>query len=484
MRRRLLVLPAVAPVLVAGALLVGTPGASPAQAGDGASGGGRVDVIFDTAKGIVPGQVVKVAGARVGFVDGVALTSDYKARLQLDVDPRFVPFRADARCEIQPEGLISENFVQCDPGTADAPELRADASGTPTVPLGRTSVPVNLTDLFEIWEAPVRDRLRLLLNTLGAGVAGQGEELNRLLRRTNPTLGLVRRAVGVVDAQRDDLQDALVQAEAVGRELQRRPERLQAFVSEGAAVLGTTANRRAELRAGLRRLPPALAATRPALTALDALAEQGAPVARRLAAAAPELDGLLAAVPAASGAALPALRALGTTADRARPTVRAARPVVRRLRRFTAVARPTAAVLAPLLTNLRDRGFSESFLSFAYFAAAATARYDATSHIFPANVNQTECGTFATTTTPGCDANYTRTGATATARSAPDPARPAQRRRRAGGAPAPVAAPAAPGRTPAGAPRRPGLPQLPVPTPGPDPATSAAGELLDLLLGP
>ena len=34
----------------------------------------RVDAIFDTAKGIIPGQLVKIAGARVGTIDDVKLT--------------------------------------------------------------------------------------------------------------------------------------------------------------------------------------------------------------------------------------------------------------------------------------------------------------------------------------------------------------------------------------------------------------------------
>src|ERR1700712_6012850 len=76
----------------------------------------RVDAIFDTAKGIIPGQVAKIAGARVGAIEDVQLTKDYKARIIMSIPRRFT-FHSDASCTIQPEGLISENFVQCDPGT-------------------------------------------------------------------------------------------------------------------------------------------------------------------------------------------------------------------------------------------------------------------------------------------------------------------------------------------------------------------------------
>ncbi len=460
-------------------------GPQPAAAAD-ASSPGRVDAIFDTAKGIVPGQVVKVAGARVGTVSDVRLTEDFKARIQLDIDPRFTPFREDASCDIQPEGLISENFVQCDPGTVEAPELEGRGGAAPTVAISRTSSPVNLTDLFEIWEVPVRDRLRLLLNTLGGGVAGRGEDLNGLLRRANPTLGLVHDAVGILDAQKVELQDSIVQAKAITRELARRPERLQAFVDEGANVFEITANRRERLREGIRELPRTLRTARSTLTVLDAFAQQGAPLSRRISTAAQPLNALLAQLPPTARAALPALRALGRTAEGARPAVRSARPVARRLASFAEKARPTLTLTDRVLTDGRRRGLAENLLSFAYFAAAATSRYDAISHIFPANVIASSCGQLATTTTPECDANYTRTAAGATRtrtrttrKAKPDVAAPDA------AAPTPAAAPPS-ASTPPAAVDKPGLlPELPSTVPDVRPASPApVRDLLDYLLGP
>lgn len=488
-------------LLLALAAVVGRGGLTgpSAAAGADAGGPGRVDAIFDTAKGIIPGQVVKIAGARVGKVVDVKLTEDFKARIQLEVDPRFTPFRTDARCDIRPEGLISENFVQCDPGTVESPELRGGGGKAPTVAVGRTSAPVNLTDLFEIWSVPVRDRLRLLINTLGGGVAGRGQDLNDVLRRANPTLGLVHQAVGILDSQKVALQRSIVQAKATSRELARQPEALQAFVDRGASVLTTTAEHRDQLRAGLRELSPTLASTRRTLPALAAFSEQGAPIARRVAAAADPLDGLLDRIPPTARVALPALRALGRTGDRARPNVRSARPVVRRLGAFAGKARPTTALLDRVLTDLRDRGFAENFLSFFYYATAATSRYDGISHIFPANIVGTACAVFATTTDPACDANYTRTAADGVPAKAtsgrsgparPEPAAPvpvpvpvpASASPAAPSAAAPVA-PTAPA-PPAAKPDRPGLlPQLPELPPGSPVQPETARHLLDFLLG-
>ena len=72
---------------VAGVLLLAS--------GRGSSTGGdyRVDVIFDNARGLIPGQLVEVAGGRVGKVSDVKVTADFKARISMTVDDRFAPFR-------------------------------------------------------------------------------------------------------------------------------------------------------------------------------------------------------------------------------------------------------------------------------------------------------------------------------------------------------------------------------------------------------
>ena len=60
---------------------------------------------------------------------------------------------------------------------------KAVAAPIPKLPVERTTQPVALTDLFEIWNAPTRDRLQILLSTLGIATSARGEDLNAILRR-------------------------------------------------------------------------------------------------------------------------------------------------------------------------------------------------------------------------------------------------------------------------------------------------------------
>jgi virulence factor Mce-like protein len=449
-------------VLALGALAVITLGPGAAQG----SSGYRVDAIFDTAKGIVPGQLVKIAGARVGTVQSVVVTPQYKARIEMKVDDRFAPFRSDASCSIKPEGLIGENFVQCLPGTPSGTVLQQSGGNAPTVPLSRTSVPVDLTDLFNIWNTPTSLRLSVLLNELGAGFAARGDDLSQILQRANPTLGKVRQVLGILNTQRSQLNAAVASTDTVIGQLAPRSANVQALIVHAAGVSSETAAHHQSLALAVQRLPGLLTATGPALLRLNQLTENAAPLLADLHTAAPSVNALTADVGPFAAAGLPALRALAPTLQHGRKTVHDALPVVELLDTFASSARPTGAKLDQTLVSLRDTGFVEGLLRFVYLATAGTARYDAVSHILPANLLLNSCSIYATTPQAGCSANYTNT-ATASAASRAERRHASRRAAAPGGTPA-VQAPTAP-TVPT-----PGQPATPTPTGAPTPSTNPA----------
>jgi ABC-type transporter Mla subunit MlaD len=393
--RRLLLLALVTSVAVAAAL-----------AARGAHAGSTygVDAVFDTAKGLIPGQLVKIAGARAGTIEDISLTRDYKARIHMQVDARFAPFRVDATCSIQPQALIAENFVACDPGSGRP--LRPVGGYPPTVPVTRTSVPANLTDLFQIWSVPVRERLPLVISTLGAGFAGRGGDFNAILHRANPALAATRRAIRLVDAERARLSRLVVDSDALLASLAKHRAGVAGFIGHGAGVAAATASRRVQLAEAVRRLPALLDAARPALRRLDELAASGTPIVRDLRASAPGLNQLLTELRPFAAAARPALRSLGSTAQQARRAARHAAPVVRKLARFSGPAIPTGRSLDALFTSMRDRGFVEGLLTSVYRFAAASARYDSVSHLLPVAIGASSCSLYATVPVAPCSASF------------------------------------------------------------------------------
>jgi virulence factor Mce-like protein len=448
--------------LIASLLAIAGVAAGLGLASSGARGDSsfRVDAIFDTAKGIIPGQLVKIAGARVGQIQDVTLTPDYKARIELSVDSRFAPFRSDASCQIKPEGLTAENFVQCDPGTPAGQVLRGHGGHAPTVTVEHTSVPVNLTDLFNIGTVPVRQRLRIVLDELGIGLAGRGEELNAIIRRANPTLADARKAIAILNRQRSELTATVDATDRIVAQLAARRGDVQTFVDRAAHVTVQTADHRSELAEAIRRLPGLLAVTRPALQRLDELSVNGTPVVNDLRASAPSFNRLTADLGPFARAALPALKQLGATAVIGRKTLIDAQPLAAELRRYARDSKATARVVSQVFANLRDRGFVESLLSFVYYGAAATSRFDVTGHILPAHLIGSNCSTFATAPVAGCSANFHITSVPGAGRSAPQQsATQAPAHHAPGAAHAPAGSPQASG--PAQGKAQPGLPLVP-----------------------
>ena len=78
-----------------------------------------VRTIFDNAGFVIPGEDVKVAGVKVGKIDSLDVTEDFKAVVVLKIDDKgYQDFRRDAECIIRPQSLIGEKFVECEPTQA------------------------------------------------------------------------------------------------------------------------------------------------------------------------------------------------------------------------------------------------------------------------------------------------------------------------------------------------------------------------------
>jgi ABC-type transporter Mla subunit MlaD len=414
--RRLIVLLALTAVAVAGTAftLIKRSGSS--------SSDYRVDVIFDQARGLIPGQLVEIAGARVGTIDDVSLTGDFKARLSLKVDRRFAPFHSNATCTIRPQGLIAENFVQCDPGTPAAKPLRGEHGKPPTVPVTHTTEPVSLTDLFEIWNVPTRDRLGVLLSQLGMSTAGRGADMNAILRRANPSLAAARRLIGQLEAQRTQLAGAVDDTSTALARLAPHAPGATKLIDNASAVLSRTGAHRTEISQSVARLPALLSAARPALQSLDTVGASGAPLLARIREAAPQLVDLTYKAPALARSARPALARLGPVLDEGVTVIKRARPLTNALAVYAHQSLPSAKLAGPLLENLQQRGFVANLMRFFYYAAEATARYDSTSHILPAHIAVGPCANYATAPVSGCSANFGGSGATPASKATATPA--------------------------------------------------------------
>ena len=399
--RRLAVIGSLAALVAAIALVVG----SAAQG----SSTYTFDVIFDNARGLIGGQLVKIAGARAGTIGNVTVYHGNQAQIEATVDRKFA-FHADATCTIRPEGLIAENYVNCNPGTATAPLLQGQNGRPPTVPVTHTQEPVSLLDLFNIFNLPTRERFQVLVDELGIATAGRGDDINQIILRANPALGLARQVIGILARQKAQLATIIDATNTIAAEGATHTQAVQNFIQRADQLAALTANHASPLSQAIAKLPGNLAASQPALAQLDTVARDGTPLLQSIRAAVPYLNRVNRDVVPFAAVAGPALAQLSGSINAAIPAIRGATPLVRTLNAYIGKSKGPTAVFAKLASNLQRSGFAENFFSVVYYVAAALSRFDATGHMLSVLLigpNNGQCGNYdAGPPVPACSAHY------------------------------------------------------------------------------
>jgi ABC-type transporter Mla subunit MlaD len=401
-------------------------------AGDDHKGDYKVRAIFNNAFTVIPGEDVKVSGVRVGKIQSLDVTPDNKAAVVLDItEPGFKDFRKDATCTIRPQSLIGERFVECTPtqpraeGDQPAPPLqqikKGAGKGEYLLPSTNTIKPVDIDLVGNIMRLPYRQRLSIIINELGTGLAANGGELRQAIRQADPALQQTDKVLAILAEQNQTLQQLAKNGDEVLRPLARDKEKVADFIDKANTTAVASAERRSDIEASLQKFPELLRQLKPTMQRLGGLADQMTPVLEDLNSAAPDINNFIKQLGPFSEAGTPALKSLGDTAVVGDQALIKAKPIATDLRDFAGQAKPLVGNLDSLLTSLKTTGGIERFMDFLYFQAAATNGYDSLGHYLRAVFVLTSCTTYAVEKTPNCGANFvapTATSASARAASA------------------------------------------------------------------
>ena len=157
-------------------------------------------------------------------------------------EPGLADLRKDARCEIRPQSLIGEYFVDCQPGTSD--ERLPDGG---RVPVEQTSSTIAIDLVGDIMRRPYRDRFRLIVGELGAGLAGRPGDLSDVLRRAHPALRETSQTLRILGRQTNTIKKFIGDANTVVGALENRKKDVSRFVREAGETAEISASRREEL---------------------------------------------------------------------------------------------------------------------------------------------------------------------------------------------------------------------------------------------
>jgi phospholipid/cholesterol/gamma-HCH transport system substrate-binding protein len=420
--------------------------------GTGASGddGGtyRVRAIFDSASFLVPGEDVKVAGVKIGAIESLDVTPQNKAAIVLRIDdPAYRDFKQDAFCTIRLQSLIGEKFVACIPtqpksgNSEPAPALRkiehGDGKGQYLLPVANTSAPVDLDMLNNIMRLPERQRFAIIINELGVGLAGNGEELNRVIRRADPTLYQLDRVLAILASQNRVLADLARDSDAALAPVARQSQSISEFIDKAGATAAATAARGDDLERNFERFPAFLTELRPTMRRLGEFAAAGTPVMTDLRAAAPSINTVFRQLGPFTQAALPTFRTLGDLADTGRQALPAAEPIIRDIRGFADEAKPFADVLSRGLVNLQRQHGIERLLDVIFFTLGTSNGFDRLGHYVRTAIKvDTNCLPYSVVPNNGCaatPANFNAGSAASTTLTPPQDALSASRATQGGG---------------------------------------------------
>jgi ABC-type transporter Mla subunit MlaD len=147
-----------------------------------------IKVEFNQANGLLHSNEVRIGGARVGLVDHIVAHQDHTtgrisaiAYLKLEKGVERLP--ADTKAIVQSVSALGLKYLLLEKGNSS----QTLAPGA-TIPAANTREPVQIEELFKMFDAPTRTANQQNLNIFGDTFAGRGLGLNATIATLPPLL--------------------------------------------------------------------------------------------------------------------------------------------------------------------------------------------------------------------------------------------------------------------------------------------------------
>ena len=155
----------------------------------------NINVALPEATGLEPANQVRIAGTRVGLVGSLSAvqnpsTGRVTAVAHLKLEKGVEPLPADTRAIVQSVSAIGLKYLELEKGTS-ARTIKAGG----TIPVSQTSEPVDIDELFNMFDQKTRTAIKVNNINFGNGLAARGLGLNNTISELRP---LVNNAIPVL----------------------------------------------------------------------------------------------------------------------------------------------------------------------------------------------------------------------------------------------------------------------------------------------
>jgi ABC-type transporter Mla subunit MlaD len=330
-------------LLVTAALIAATAATLVTVAG--ASDGRTYKVELFNAFGLVNGSELRVAGAKAGTITDLEITPQKTAMVTVEEDSSFPEFKADASCSSEPQSLIAEYFLDCQPGTSPQP-LQG------RIPAARNKTTVQPDLAQNTLREPFRDRLQLLINEFGTALDSNAENLNAAIRAGAPALQQLKQVLNILGAQNHTIAELNTNADAIFAQLANRREDVVHFIDNAGRTAAISSERSNDLAQNFHLLDDFLSELKPTMFQLGRLADAQTPLLTDLHAAAPGLNTLAKNLPPFNNGAQQSLTSLGGAARVGKVALANAKDEIAALDQSSTKAYPAANEVAKFLESI------------------------------------------------------------------------------------------------------------------------------------
>jgi ABC-type transporter Mla subunit MlaD len=312
------------------------------------------EIELDNGFGLVEGGDLKIGGVKAGQTSGFELTKrePYHVIVTGEItEPGFEGLRRDAECDVRQQSLIGEYFVDCDLGSKEAPELPDGGR----IPVEQTSGTIPPDLINTVMRRPYRERFRLIISELGAGLAGRPEDLNEVIRRAHPALRETTETLAILRSHNTMIRDFFADADRISAAVEPVKEDVAKWAEEAADTTAIQASRSDRLGRYWNRLPEFLGELEPTMAELSLTASRQVPTLRKLGAAAPELERFLRSTVPFARASRESIDDLGDATETGLSAMRESREEVAELAELSVNAPRLAKPLRQFLQTIDDR---------------------------------------------------------------------------------------------------------------------------------
>jgi ABC-type transporter Mla subunit MlaD len=297
------------------------------------------------AFGIVNGSDVRVGGVNSGSVQSLDVNAQKRAVATVELSGPLSVLGKDTQCAAEPQSLIAEYFIDCTPKGPPLPD-----GGE--IPASHVRMTVQNDLVANSLRTSYRDRLTMLINEFGTGLAGNAHSLNQAVRLGSPALFNLRKVLDILARQAATIRNLNADSDQIIGQLADNRANVVKFIQTAGRTAAISATRRGDLSFDFNRLDDFLHQLGPTVQQLGVTSRQSTPLLRDLHAAAPGLNTLAARLPAFDRASASSLTALGQAAVPGRKALRQGLDEIQALGRAGKNAYPVGDVLAKFLLDL------------------------------------------------------------------------------------------------------------------------------------